>query len=73
MAVPSEKHPAMEAATDNITQALFGRKRTDSIKQDICVDCGKPASEFNDELSRREFSISGLCQSCQDKVFGSDE
>lgn len=25
---------------------------------------------FKDELSRREFRISGLCQKCQDKTFG---
>ena len=26
--------------------------------------------EFRDELSRKEFEISGLCQSCQDDIFG---
>lgn len=34
--------------------------------------CGKEIdlqNEFNDELSLREFYISGLCQSCQDEVF----
>ena len=44
--------------------------RTDAIKNNICVFCGEPASVFKDELSKREFSISGLCQNCQNKVFG---
>jgi hypothetical protein len=26
--------------------------------------------EFRDELSRKEFEISGLCQLCQDEIFG---
>jgi len=26
--------------------------------------------DFKDELSRREYAISGLCQKCQDKTFG---
>lgn len=28
------------------------------------------ASPFRDDLSRGEYSISGLCQDCQDKVWG---
>ena len=31
------------------------------------------ASEFRDELSWREFGISGLCQKCQDVVFAPDD
>ena len=36
-----------------------------------CPFCGKEVSEddFRDELSRKEFRISGLCQSCQDDFF----
>ena len=25
---------------------------------------------FRDDISRKEFNISGLCQTCQDKTFG---
>jgi hypothetical protein len=38
-----------------------------------CPFCGKlvnAVTGFRDELSRKEFRISGLCQACQDKVFG---
>lgn len=31
--------------------------------------CGTPITEFRDELSEKEFAISGLCQTCQDRVF----
>lgn len=35
-----------------------------------CPTCGKPIGEFRDDLSRKEFEISGMCQECQDSVFG---
>ena len=39
-----------------------------------CPFCGKdisnPEGMFRDKLSYKEFGISGLCQECQDKVFG---
>ena len=39
-----------------------------------CPFCDKDMSNiegmFRDKLSLKEFGISGLCQECQDKVFG---
>ena len=70
MATPSKKTEGME----RFIATMSGSDRRDSIKNDTCIPppfgCGKPAKQFRDELSRREFSISGLCQNCQDKVFG---
>jgi hypothetical protein len=40
-----------------------------AIRQDVCISCHGPATEFKDELSRREFSLSGFCQACQDRIF----
>lgn len=37
-----------------------------------CPGCGKPVTDIQfgtDELTRKEFMISGLCKKCQDKVF----
>lgn len=45
----------------------------EAIKKDICPVCGRPIGQFRDELSKREYRISGLCQACQDEVFGGDE
>ena len=70
---PSDKHPAIE----NFLEGVAGR--TTSIQESRCVPppfgCGKPVSQedFRDELSRREYAISGLCQTCQDSVFGGGE
>lgn len=37
-----------------------------------CPTCGLPITDFRNEISRREFRISGMCQKCQDSVFGED-
>lgn len=39
------------------------------IKARICVKCGSKATEFEDDISQKEFSISGLCQECQNEIF----
>lgn len=40
----------------------------------LCPACNKVIvpEEFRNDISRTEFRISGLCQQCQDKVFGVD-
>ena len=52
---------------------FFGRSRSLAIGGSQCVSCGKFNLEFRDELSCKEYSISGLCQRCQDFVFGEKE
>lgn len=37
-----------------------------------CPLCGDKIGHFKDQLSRREYAISGMCQVCQDSVFSSD-
>jgi len=49
---------------------LFGRTKADAHKNKICLQCGGPATEFQNALSAREYQISGLCQKCQDELFG---
>jgi len=68
MATPTEKSPGLEAMLERAAG------RTTAITTDTCVrqpyGCGKPALAFRDSLSRDEYRISGLCQDCQDLVFG---
>ncbi len=65
MATPSDKVPEI----DEMIQEVFGIDRVKSIKENKCVFCGRDATEFRDELSKKEFSISGICQSCQDSIW----
>lgn len=66
MAEPSHKSPALESEL----VSLLGGSRREAIMADKCMSCGLDATEFRDEISRKEFTISGLCQDCQDSVFG---
>jgi hypothetical protein len=70
MAKPSEKASTLE----RILEAVAGR--TTAIESDHCISppigCGEPAppDSFRTPLDVREYSISGLCQACQDSIFG---
>jgi hypothetical protein len=66
---PTYKSPAIESLLTSVS----GISRQDAAKQAICVFCKQPVSQFKDVLSRKEYSISGLCQTCQDQVFGGGE
>jgi hypothetical protein len=41
------------------------------LKDDKCPMCGHiiDPNEFRDDLSRKEFDISHMCQKCQDEIF----
>lgn len=70
MAQPANKNDPVE----NFINEAFGVNRRSSVRANICVSkpigCGLPATEFKDALSAKEYTISGLCQRCQDKIFG---
>ena len=66
------KHPVIENMLDNLAQKMFGTSRKDGC----CVSCGNTKvfyDDFNDDISRREYDISKLCQKCQDSVFAEAE
>lgn len=54
-----------------IMKSLFPNE-VKAVEANLCPMCKKEIdfNEFKDELSRREFKISGLCQHCQDSIFG---
>lgn len=54
-------------------QAGFGKemKLVENRQCPICTQKINP-NDFKNDLSLREFIISGMCQKCQDKIFGED-
>ena len=46
----------------------------DRIMQSICVTCPNEIhdKDFRNDLSKHEYGISGMCQKCQDDVFGEE-
>ena len=55
---------------DNLTKDLFGVSFSEAMATATCVYCRGKAKVFKDELSEKEYKISGLCQRCQDETFG---
>ena len=60
----------LDKAKEDMAMRLFGRSRVLAIAGKGCVKCGEAAASFKDELSKKEFGISGFCQTCQDEIFG---
>jgi len=73
MTTPSKKSNEMNAFLEQFSKAMFGGiGRAASIARNTCVICKGDASSFKDELSEKEFTISGMCQTCQDETFEGD-
>jgi len=64
------KSPKMERTLDVLSKHIFGRSRLDCFEQRRCVTCGHTAIAFRNDLSAKEYRISGMCQPCQDLTFG---
>lgn len=72
MAEPSPKSTSLT----NFLEELSGR--TTAIKAETCVDrpfgCGGPVEgTFQNDLERREYTISGMCGKCQRDFFNGSE
>jgi len=65
---PSKKDEGLERFINSMTPNPLGRKG--SIEANYCSWCSKPVGAFKDAISRKEYTISGYCQKCQDKIFG---
>lgn len=66
-----ERTKEMQDFLDSFTESAFGTK----IDGPVCVTCRSTkikSGDFRDDLSRKEFGISHMCQQCQDDVFGTD-
>ena len=56
---------------DLLRKAGFG-DRVDKYEQGNCTVCNKiihPNTEYRDAISLKEYTITGLCQTCQDEYF----
>ena len=55
-----------------VKAGLIHPDTVERLKNRQCPLCSKPIDlkDFKDELSLKEFTISGMCQECQDKIFG---
>jgi hypothetical protein len=72
MATPSRKSQEIEELLATILGTIPGASssRETAILEDTCATCGGSATAFRDALSEKEYTISGMCQRCQDDIFG---
>jgi hypothetical protein len=64
--VPSEKSAVIESA---LTDINGGKNRRAYILAGKCIITGEDAGPFRDEISKREYEISGMGQKAQDEFF----
>ncbi len=59
---------------DLMEQAGFGEEMK-LVENRQCPLCKEKinVNDFKDELSLKEFTISGMCQKCQDRIFAEPE
>ena len=55
----------MTALRKYVQSAFFGKPSDGKT----CLMCKKDAIVFKDEISKREYKITGFCQLCQDDLF----
>lgn len=55
-----------------IIKKVFGDNIINQIENSICPICKEKINmnDFRTNLDIKEYTISGLCQKCQDRIFG---
>lgn len=69
----------MSRQFEPVFKSIFGQTPREAIDSRRCpnppLGCGTDIdldNEFHDELSYKEWTLSGLCQQCQDDLFDAD-
>ena len=62
------KSPEIEAMLSKLT----GVSRVGAVAESSCATCSGEAKTFRNDISRKEYTISGMCQECQDSVYAGD-
>lgn len=57
---------------ETILRATGFSREVELVHNSQCPLCSREieVGSFRDELSIKEYKISGMCQKCQDKIFG---
>ena len=65
-------NPTFEKALEEVSKS-FAVPRSEARKAQSCVICGGEAKAFKNAISLKEYTLSGMCQKCQDSFFDNDE
>lgn len=66
--------PKMDNEKLDFLKKIAPLKIINDLENNRCATCGKDVTKesFRNRISVKEFKISGMCQECQDEVFGED-
>ncbi len=67
----SNKSEEIEEMLEKFSEK-FAMPRSNALQNNKCTMCGGDAKEFRDDISKKEYQISKMCQGCQDSVFGEE-
>ena len=70
MAEFTKKHPDIVRLMKTASENMGGCGERTEGKCTMCPRKFDPATEFDGALSKKEYSISGMCQKCQNNTFG---
>lgn len=62
----------LQNTIDKYDSVQYGLTIQEAHELEICIECKQHATLFNDELSKREYEISGWCQQCQNEIFNGE-
>jgi len=62
---PSEKAENI----NRFIKQVFGKDREETIRNGQCVFCDNPKLDFNGSVEEKEYTISGICATCQRKTY----
>ena len=63
------KSEEVENLLELFSKTFLAQSRSEAFPSQTCVMCKGPATEFTDALSKKEYTLSGMCQKCQDNFF----
>lgn len=65
----------MKKETKENLESYGFQNKVKKVRNKKCPFCNKPIDmkSFTDSISVREYQISGLCQACQDDIFGEED
>jgi|TARA_R110000751_G_scaffold107349_1_gene203517 hypothetical protein len=66
------KHSIKSEPIEAFLLSYTGKDRRSYIMKGLCMTCpstGNIATSFTDDVSRKEYGISAMCQKCQDDIF----
>lgn len=66
----AKKVGSLKEIKDAFTKQFFGATSEEVQAKQLCMTCQAEVTGFRDAISEKEYHISGMCQACQDEMFG---